>query len=171
MIDPNRGRLQTRSWFAVVGAYQECHRRYARLLAAHGLTVTQFDALLAVGRLGEAATPAAIAEMLVVTRGNLSGVFDRLRGRDLITIRPSEQDRRSYTVSLTAAGEHALAGAQRAAAAFIDRQLAPFDDDELRQTEAIMNRMRDHLLTLDPDRIAEAARDAAPRAARPESAP
>ncbi len=56
MLYPERSKLQTRSWFAVVSAYQECHRRYARLLDAFGLTVTQFDVLLAVRRLGPRAS-------------------------------------------------------------------------------------------------------------------
>ena len=61
MANTERKKLQTTSWFSVVRAYQECTRRYARLLEAFDLTIPQFDVLTVVSQLAGEATPKAIA--------------------------------------------------------------------------------------------------------------
>ena len=148
-----RKRLQTASWFAVVRAYQECTRRYAWLLSGFELTIPQFDVLTAVHQLAGEATPKAIAERLVVTRGNITGLLQRLQEKRLLATRHNERDGRSFLCELTAEGQGRLRRAQSAASLFIDEQLAPFDDATLRDTEQLMNRMRSHLETMDPDAI------------------
>ncbi len=148
-----RKKLQASSWFAVVRAYQECTRRYGQLLKNFDLTIPQFDVLSAIHRLADRATPKAIADELLVTRGNITGVLHRLQERALIRTRHNEQDGRSFVCELTADGRELLRQARGAAALFIDAQLAPFDDAALRETEKQMNRMRSHLQSVDPDAI------------------
>lgn len=158
MAEHHRARLQATSWFAVVRAYQECTRQYSRMLAAFGLTIPQFDVLSAILALGDAATPKAIAAELLVTRGNITGVLHRLQSQDLVRTEPHDQDGRSFICHLTPQGQALLAEARRAAALFIEQQLAPFDESQLRQTEQTMQQMQAHLSTLDPEAIATQAR-------------
>ena len=146
--------MQARSWFAVVRTYQECHRRYARLLNRFSLTVTQFDVLSAILRLDNHATPCAIAEELLVTRGNITGVLQRLRENGLITTQRHEADGRSFVCAMTNEGQAVMGKARHAASLFIATQLAPFDENALKQTERQMNEMHEHLLSIDPDAIA-----------------
>lgn len=153
-MNTTRRKLQASSWFAVVRAYQACTRRYALLLKRFDLTIPQFDAMSAIHQLAGRATPKDIADQLLVTRGNITGVLHRLQERSLITTRHNEQDGRSIVCQLTRRGEVLLEQARKAAALFIETQLAPFEDDELRDTEQQMNRMRAHLQTVDPDTIA-----------------
>ena len=148
-----RKQLEAASWLAVVRAYQACNRRYARLLEAFGLTVTQFDVLTAVRALGPEAVPGAIADQLVVTRGNVTGVLHRLQEHGLLTTRAHARDGRSFICQLTPKGETLLLRARTAAAAFIEEQLAPFDDAELEYTRQQMERMREHLGSIDPEAI------------------
>ncbi len=162
MSTAERAKLQTTSWMAVVRAYQECTRRYAQLLHGFGLTIPQFDVLNAVTQLGDGATPKAIADRLVVTRGNITGVLHRLQDHGLLRTRTHEHDGRSFVCELTDAGNARLSQAHKAAAAFIAEQLAPFDDDALRFTEDNMNRMRAHLKTIDPDAIVARVRTLTP---------
>ena len=70
--------LRARSWIAVVQAYQACQRQYARLLADFELTIAQFDLLCVVHDGEGAATPALVAERLMVTRGNVSPLLRRV---------------------------------------------------------------------------------------------
>lgn len=149
----SRRKLQAASWFAVVRAYQECTRRYAQLLRSFDLTIPQFDVMNAIDQLADQATPKDIADQLVVTRGNITGVLQRLQERSLITTRHNEQDGRSIVCHLTGPGHVLLDQARAAAVLFVETQLAPFDDDELRDTENQMDRMRSHLHTIDPDLI------------------
>lgn len=151
----DRQRLESSSWFAVVRAYLECNRRYTQMLQAFDLTVTQFDVLNTIDRLGDGAIPKAIADAMLVTRGNVTGVLQRLQDHGLVTTREQAHDARSFVCELTPAGASKLAVARSAASRFIAAQLAPFDDDELRGTEQLMIRMRAHLQTLDPAAIAD----------------
>ena len=153
MTNSQRKRLETASWFAVVRAYQECTRRYSRLLDGLDLTIPQFDVLTAVDQLDDEATPKAIAERLVVTRGNITGLLHRLQDKGLLLSRPNEKDARSFICFLTDAGQEVLELARSAASIFIEKQLSPFDDTELAETELVMNRMRLHLETLDTDSL------------------
>lgn len=157
MTDPPRIKWQALSWFAVVRTYQECNRRYAALLRHYDLTVTQFDVLNAILRLGTDATPHAIAEQLVVTRGNITGVLRRLQDHGWVQTRRHNADGRSFVCDLTAAGHRQVERARRGAALFIDQQLSPFTDEDLRQTREQMDLMRAHLLTMDPDAIVRQA--------------
>jgi DNA-binding MarR family transcriptional regulator len=152
---PARQKLQASSWFAVVRAYQECNRRYAQLLQAFDLTIAQFDLLNAVHRLADQAMPKLIAEKLLVTRGNITGVLRRLQERKLIATREQEHDGRSFVCYLTPAGAELLQQAHSATVVFVNEQLAPFSDADLQQTEKQMKRMLSHLQTIDPAALAD----------------
>lgn len=142
--------LEKSSWFAVVHAYEECRRRYAQIMAAFELTVPQYDVMSAIARLGDQAQPKVIAAELVVTRGNITGVLNRLEQHGLLRTRSRTDDRRSFTCELTDDGAALLAKAKSAANRFVKEQLAPFNDSALRQTERQMTRMKEHLETIDP---------------------
>ena len=155
MPDSKRMKAQTSSWLAVVRTYQECNRRYSQMLAGFDLTVPQFDVMNSISALGNDATPKAIAERLLVTRGNITGVLHRLQDHQLITTEQHDRDGRSFVCKLTERGAERLAQARQAAAIFIGQQLAPFDDAKLAETERTMARMFEHLQTIDPNEIIE----------------
>ncbi|MDJ0916514.1 MAG: MarR family transcriptional regulator [Woeseiaceae bacterium] len=154
MNEPKLSRLQASSWIAVVETYQECNRRYAAMLREFDLTVPQFDVLNAIHSLGDNALPKRIAERMLVTRGNVSGVLNRLQEHRLIVTRQTLNDRRSFVCELTPAGAKRLDAAKTAAALFIEEQLSPFDEDEMQSIERKMRAMKTHLETLDPVAIA-----------------
>lgn len=149
--------LAESAWFAVVHAYQACTRKYEQMLGAFGLTLPQFEAVMAIERLGEQALPKHIADALLVTRGNITGVLERLRSRGLIKLDSHPVDGRARVASLTAEGAQVSAQARAAASRFIEAQLAPFSVDEMAATRQTMVRMRSHLETLDPDALARGA--------------
>lgn len=150
-----RQKLQASAWLAVVRAYQECNRRYAQMLQSFDLTVAQFDVMNTIHTLADHAVPKAIADQLLVTRGNITGVLRRLQDRGLVTTREHARDARSFVCDLTPDGERLFLDARAAAARFVAEQLAPFTDAELRDTERQMKRMRAHLQTIDPDAVAQ----------------
>ena len=155
MPSTHRQSLEASSWLAVVRAYQECNRRYTQMLDHFELTIPQFDVLSAIRRHDPSATPRLIADDLVVTRGNITGVLHRLQERGLVRTRAHETDGRSFYCELTPVGRRLLDKARRAATRFITFQLSEFSDEELEYTETSMTRMLAHLGTLDPARIAE----------------
>ena len=152
-----------RTWFAVVRAYLACERRYARLLSHFGLTIPQFDALTALERRGGEATPAQLAESLMVTRGNVTGLIRRMQARKLLAIEPHPDDARSVRCVVTPVAKVRMTRARIPAAAFIADQMAPFDAAALADTERRMNQMCAHLDTLDGDAIAARVAPPTPR--------
>lgn len=146
--------LESTCWFSVVEAYNECNRRYASMLQEFDLTVPQFDVLSAIHTLGERAIPKAIAEKLLVTRGNITGLLTRLQQRKLIRTRQLETDGRSFVCELTPKGARLLSEAKAGAAFFIQEQLAPFNEGDMRAIRRTMTEMQEHLKTMDPISIA-----------------
>ncbi|MEJ2385663.1 MAG: alpha/beta fold hydrolase [Xanthomonadales bacterium] len=155
MTDEHRQRLEAESWLAVIQAYQTCTRRYAQMLEHFGLTIPQFDVMTAVRRLRDDATPKAIADQLLVTKGNVTGLVSRLEARGVLVRRPHSTDGRSFYCELTNDGLALYREARAAAARFVGAQLAPFEDEDLARTREQMRRMREHLETLDPHGIAD----------------
>jgi MarR family transcriptional regulator, organic hydroperoxide resistance regulator len=153
-----RGALATRSWFAVVMAYQTCERQYGRMLAGFDLTIPQFEVLSAIAELQARATPALIAQRLLVTKGNITGLLKRLTDQGLIRMHANPDDGRSQLCQLSAAAAKTLAVARAASAAFITQQLAPFSDAQLSITETHMTQMRLHLEQIDPDALVQQAK-------------
>ncbi len=149
--------LASSAWLSVVRAYQTCTRRYEELLALHGLSTAQFDCLDAVVRLGDEALPKNIAEALLVTRGNVTGLIQRLEGAGLLRLEPHASDGRSRLLQLTERGKELHRAARRSAREFVRAQLAPFDRGDLDQTHAVMNTMHFHLLDLDVRAIYESS--------------
>lgn len=70
----------------------------------HGLTPTQFTALIRIAEQGECSQNhlGRLAAMDVAT---IKGVVDRLREKGLITIKPAPHDRRRSQISLSPEGE------------------------------------------------------------------
>ena len=97
----------------------------------------------------------AIAEDMLVTKGNVTGLVSRLESQGLLSRRPHETDGRSFCCELTGDGLALFREARNAAARFVSAQLEPFDDEALARTRDQMREMRDHLDAIDPHAIAE----------------
>ncbi len=150
----SRRQLETASWFAVVRTYLECSKRYTQMLQNFDLTVAQYDVLRAIESLGEDAVPKTIADRLIVTRANITGLLRRLEQRGLVKMRAHRDDGRSLICSLTRTGRALHDQAHEAADRFVRAQLKPFSSHSLRDMEAMMHEMQAHLQSLDPDALA-----------------
>ncbi|MFK7829937.1 MAG: MarR family winged helix-turn-helix transcriptional regulator [Congregibacter sp.] len=124
------------------------------MLQEFGLTPTQFDVLSAIHHLADKALPKAIAERLVVTRANITGVLKRLQNQKLVSTYKLPSDSRSYVCALTPLGLQHHEKAQAASQRYVQAQLAPFSESEMKQVEVFMRRMHTHLDTLNPIEIA-----------------
>ncbi|MFK8054053.1 MAG: MarR family winged helix-turn-helix transcriptional regulator [Woeseiaceae bacterium] len=154
----DRQRIEQASWFAVVEAYEKCGRLYAAMLDELSLTVAQYDALIVVRSLADEATPRAIAERLLVTRGNVTGLLRRLQDNGLLSTEKHPTDARSFLCHLTDEALRRLKLADKAASEFIRQQLAPFDSNALSHLERDMKRMSQHLDSMQPTKIAADAK-------------
>lgn len=99
----------------VIQAAKAAEQRLARSLRMEvGITVPQFDALRQLK--SGAQTMGAMADEMHCSRGNMTGVTDRLDREGLINRDRSPEDRRVVTISLTEKGVATLAKAEAVAA-------------------------------------------------------
>lgn len=84
-------------------------------LLPQDLTVAQFTLLNHCVRMGDAKTPAQLAEILQVTRGTMTSTLARLEKKRFIRLAPDPKDGRAKRVFLTHEGRAAREDAVRAA--------------------------------------------------------
>jgi DNA-binding MarR family transcriptional regulator len=99
--------LRLRTWVQLARTFYRIHRRIMSALAGHDVTMPQFD-ILATLRFSAGVTQQELAERLLVTKGNVCGVLDRLEGLRWVERRPDPQDKRANRLYLTAAGRKKL---------------------------------------------------------------
>lgn len=136
--------LAMRVWFRLI-------RLESRLAAAVGeglreinLSVPQCDVLTTLTE-AEGVSQQALAQRLYVTKGNISGLLDRLETAGLVERRSTAVDRRSYEIHLTPAGREAamraIAIQQDLIRATFGRMAAP----DLESMERMLVTLRDFL--------------------------
>jgi DNA-binding MarR family transcriptional regulator len=96
-----------RAWVQTLRVTQLVERRIVAVLSRHGLTLPQFD-VIATLRFSAGVTQQELAERLLVTKGNVTGVLDRLEALGWVERRPDPQDRRANRLHLTAAGRRKI---------------------------------------------------------------
>lgn len=86
----------------------ECMQGFERLSADHvrqcGLTHAQFDIIATLGNT-QGMSYKELGEKTLITKGTLTGVIERLEHKGLVQRERSADDKRSFFVRLTAAGE------------------------------------------------------------------
>jgi len=140
--DPRAWEVKVWVMFARVSTRLE--RRLGQGLAAHGLSLSQFD-VLATLRHGEGITQRELAERLLVTKGNVVGLIDRVGAAGWVERRPDPEDRRVNRLYLTDAGRKVLSEAFPGHVAEIRRAFGRLTEDELRRMHRLLARLESGL--------------------------
>ena len=90
-------------WVTFARVYNRLEPGWVRPSRAHGLTLSQFDVLATLLH-GEGITQQELAERLLVTKGNVCGLIDRVGAAGWVERRPDPEDRRANRLYLTDAG-------------------------------------------------------------------
>jgi|tagenome__1003787_1003787.scaffolds.fasta_scaffold20544831_2 DNA-binding MarR family transcriptional regulator len=93
----------TRVWFRLLRLESRINTALGSRLRALGLTAPQCDVLTTLTE-REGVTQQELAERLYVTKGNISGLIDRLVAGGFVERRNIAGDRRSHAIYLTPAG-------------------------------------------------------------------
>jgi DNA-binding MarR family transcriptional regulator len=129
------------AWLRLARVFQKLDRLSAEHLRSTGLSVAQFDILAQLGG-GEGMTQQQLADRLLVTKGNVCQLLDRMEQRGLLERR---QDGRANRLFLTDAGralrEEIVPAHEAEIATYFD-SLSPA---EQRQLVALLRRL-DHAL-------------------------
>src|SRR6476659_39945 len=88
------------AWLQLARTFYRMQRKIVSALSEHRITLPQFD-VLATLRFGEGVTQQELAERLLVTKGNVCVVLDRLERIGWVRRRPDPIDARANRVYLT----------------------------------------------------------------------
>ncbi|WP_372426062.1 MarR family winged helix-turn-helix transcriptional regulator [Salinarimonas chemoclinalis] len=131
-----------RVWLRFVRLQQRLSNGIAAELRAIGLSIPQFDLISTLSE-REGITQGELAQRLYVTKGNVSGLVDRLVEAELVERRPIPGDRRSHALHLTSAGRERAREGIAAQRAFVARTLGRLPGEDVVELERILRAWRD----------------------------
>jgi len=130
------------AWLRLARVFQQIDTRSERFFRLHGLNTAQFDVLAKVGTTS-GITQQALADALLVTKGNISQLLSRMEQDGLIARR---QEGRANCLFLTERGQELYALVVPQQEALIAQLLAPLADDEQRELLRLLRKL-DHSIT------------------------
>ena len=93
------------SWIYMMRIYSLVTRAAERELRAEGLTLPRFDVIVQLGALEGCCTQESLCDKLLVTKGNVSGLIQRMMVEGLVTRREDPENRRCNRVQLSENGK------------------------------------------------------------------
>lgn len=127
------------TWLRV---HNRLERRMGEALGVHGLTMPQFDVLATLWH-GEGITQQELAERLLVTKGNVVGLIDRVSAAGWVERRPDPEDRRANRLYLTPTGRKLLAEAWPSQTALCQKVFGTLNDAELATMHGFLVRLEE----------------------------
>jgi DNA-binding MarR family transcriptional regulator len=136
--------LAVRVWFRFIRLESRLQTAVAERLREIGLSVPQCDVLTTLTE-QEGISQQELAKRLYVTKGNISGLLDRLENVGLVERRSTAADRRQHAIYLTAPGRAAAQNAIAAQHALIAATLGQLPAENLAKFEGLLIAARDLL--------------------------
>ena len=138
LIDP--AELEVRNWLLIARLYNRVARRLGQLLDRHGISLAQFE-VLAVVHLAEGMTQQELASRLLVTKGNICGLIDRMEAGGWVERRPDPEDRRANRIVLTETGRTLLATTMPVHHAQVCHLMRGLDQPELQSLHQLLDQL------------------------------
>jgi len=107
-----------------------------------GLSVPQFDILSTLTE-GEGISQQELADKRYVTKGNVSGLIDRLVEGNLVERQPLPDDRRFYALYLTPEGRELAESGMAIQRAYVERTLGKLNQADLGDLDRIVTNWRE----------------------------
>src|SRR5215216_4913387 len=132
------------AWLRLVRVFQRVDRVSSEALRCHGLSSAQLDVLARVGA-SEGISQQRLADALLVTKGNICQLLDKMQASELLERRPGGRVNRLF---LTQKGRRLFDDVVPEHDELIVRLLSVLSDDELHTLLNLLRRV-DHALTRD----------------------
>ena len=146
MADGDAG-SSVRIWFRYIRLETRMHVAVAERLREIGLSVPQCDVLTTLTE-AEGVSQQTLASRLYVTKGNISGLLDRLEKAGLVERRSLRGDKRQYAIHLTPAGRRAAEQAIAIQHAIIAQTFGKLAQERLVAFEDLLVETRGHFRAL-----------------------
>lgn len=124
-------------WLRLMRVYQKVGRAASEHLRRWGLSVAQFDVLARVGA-SEGMTQQQLADSLLVTKGNVCQILDRMEGRGWISRRPEGRTNRLF---LTCGGRRLFDEVVPSQEAVILERFSALSKGEQEQLHALLQKL------------------------------
>ena len=126
----------------------ECMQGFERFsgesVRQHGLTHAQFDIIATLGN-----TPGMsykeLGERTLITKGTLTGVIERLEQKGLVLRERSSDDKRSFFVRLTPAGDGVFCDVFPKVVAHGKQLFSSYADSDFEALENVLRKLRDQI--------------------------
>jgi MarR family transcriptional regulator, organic hydroperoxide resistance regulator len=131
-----------RIYFRFIRLQQRVFGEMAQTLKPTGLSIPQFDVLSTLTE-QQGLSQSDLAQRLYVTKGNVSGLIDRLVDAGYVERRSSPGDRRSNALFLTPDGDKAAQAGLKLQKAFVSETLGTLLPADLKLLDGIITSWRD----------------------------
>lgn len=140
MPDPDNARA-IRVWFRLIRLEARMQAAVGERLREIGLSIPQCDVLTTLTE-EEGMSQQELAKRLYVTKGNISGLLDRLEAARFVERRPAA-DRRQYSIFLTGSGRETARKAIAVQHEWIAETLGRMSEGDLAALETKLVELRD----------------------------
>ncbi len=117
----------------------------SRLREEFGITLPRFDLMAQLQRHPDGLRMGELSKRMMVTGGNITGITDQLEQEKLVVRVPSAQDRRVYSVKLTASGRRAFAKMAAVHEAWIAELLGGLPPQDKEKLNRLLSQVKHHL--------------------------
>jgi MarR family transcriptional regulator, organic hydroperoxide resistance regulator len=142
LADPDE--LELRTWVQMMRTFTRMTRHLEQALEGHGLSLPQFDILATLGR-DEGITQQELAQRLLVTKGNVCGMIDRMEAGGWVQRRPDPDDRRANRLLLTRRGRALLARVMPEQMALVKQVMGALCPAELQALHQSLDRLEESI--------------------------
>ena len=139
-----------RVWFRFMRLHQRLLGQITLRIRTLGLSIPQFD-LLSTLTEREGISQSELAERLYVTKGNVSGLVDRLVQAGLVERRAIAGDRRSYAMHLTPEGRRLAEAGMAAQREFVANTLGRLPAQDIAALDRLVQDWRDMSRAMDAE--------------------
>lgn len=143
-LSPDTNTQAERAWFRFLRVEARIRVSMAARLKSIGLSIPQCDVLTTLTE-REGVSQQDLAAQLYVTKGNISGLVDRLETAGLVERRPIAGDRRAYSICLTQAGRDAAEAGIAIQRRFVADTFGRMAREDLATFEACLVNLRDRV--------------------------
>jgi DNA-binding MarR family transcriptional regulator len=146
---------ELRAWLRLLGCSNLILTRLRRALRAQsGMTLPTFDILVQINRPPEWPTLGELSERLMVSKGSVTDLMERLERQDLVIRRADPHDGRVQRVALTAKGKRLLDRVVPVHDACIRAAFAGMDPETIEDMHRALGRLKQALREPEPARRA-----------------
>ena len=142
MPDRQNPDRSVRVWFRLIRLEARMQAAVGERLRELGISIPQCDVLTTLTE-QEGVSQQDLAKRLYVTKGNISGLIDRLVAAGLVERRAIAADKRQHAIFLTSAGRAAAEEAIACQRRFVARTIGRLPPDQLATLERLLVATRD----------------------------